>query len=86
MRLMCMPGYTDDCVMRHGFRVSDRAYLQKPFTPEAPTRKAEGSRVLDAPDAPDAPEAPAHGARLRLPAGCDYLLRPEPTLGLVPPL
>jgi DNA-binding NarL/FixJ family response regulator len=46
MRVMCMSGYTDDSVMRHGFQGPEIAYLQKPITPETLTRKVR--EVLDA--------------------------------------
>jgi two-component system cell cycle sensor histidine kinase/response regulator CckA len=46
MRVMCMSGYTDDSIVRHGILQTEIAYLQKPFTPESLTRKVR--EVLDA--------------------------------------
>jgi CheY-like chemotaxis protein len=46
MVVLCMSGYTDDSVFRHGVMDSDIAYLQKPITPESLTKKVR--EVLDA--------------------------------------
>ena len=46
MKVLCMSGYADDSVVRHGVVDSDIAYLQKPITLETLTRKVR--EVLDA--------------------------------------
>ena len=46
MKVLCMSGYTDDSIVRHGVLEAHFAYLQKPITPEALTRKVR--EVLDA--------------------------------------
>jgi PAS domain S-box-containing protein len=47
MKVLCMSGYTDDSVVRHGVMDADIAYLQKPITQETLTRKVR--EVLDGP-------------------------------------
>jgi two-component system cell cycle sensor histidine kinase/response regulator CckA len=46
LRVLCMSGYTDDSIVRHGLLEAEMAYLQKPITPETLTRKVR--EVLDA--------------------------------------
>jgi len=45
MKLLCMSGYTDDSVVRHGVLGANIAYLQKPITPSSLTRRVR--QVLD---------------------------------------
>jgi two-component system cell cycle sensor histidine kinase/response regulator CckA len=46
MKVLCMSGYTDDSIVRHGVLDSNVAYIQKPITPESLTSKVRA--VLDA--------------------------------------
>ncbi len=39
MRILCMSGYTDDAVARHGGLDTGIAFMEKPFTPESLTQK-----------------------------------------------
>jgi two-component system cell cycle sensor histidine kinase/response regulator CckA len=39
MRVLCMSGYTDDRIVRHGVLEAHLAYLQKPITPETLTTR-----------------------------------------------
>jgi two-component system, cell cycle sensor histidine kinase and response regulator CckA len=39
MKVLCMSGYTDDSIVRHGVLESHLAFLQKPITPDALTTK-----------------------------------------------
>jgi two-component system cell cycle sensor histidine kinase/response regulator CckA len=46
MKVLCMSGYTDDALVRHGAMKGSIAYLQKPITPEKLARRVR--RLLDA--------------------------------------
>jgi PAS domain S-box-containing protein len=39
MKVLCMSGYTDDSIVRHGVLDAHLAYLQKPITPEGLTKR-----------------------------------------------
>ncbi|HTA21318.1 MAG TPA: response regulator, partial [Polyangia bacterium] len=39
MKVLCMSGYTDDSIVRHGVLESHLAFLQKPITPDTLTTK-----------------------------------------------
>jgi PAS domain S-box-containing protein len=45
MKVLCMSGYTDDSILRHGVLAAHIAYLQKPLTPDALSRRVR--EVLD---------------------------------------
>jgi PAS domain S-box-containing protein len=47
MKVLCMSGYTDDSIVRHGVLEAHIAYLQKPITPETLTTRVR--EVLDGP-------------------------------------
>jgi DNA-binding response OmpR family regulator len=39
MKVLCMSGYTDDSIVRHGVLEAQIAYIQKPITPEVLTTR-----------------------------------------------
>jgi PAS domain S-box-containing protein len=47
MKILCMSGYTDDSIVRHGVLEATVSYLQKPFTSDTLARKVR--EVLDGP-------------------------------------
>jgi CheY-like chemotaxis protein len=47
MKVLCMSGYTDDSIVRHGVLEAEIAYIQKPITPDALTTRVR--QVLEAP-------------------------------------
>ena len=46
LKVLCMSGYTDEAIVRHGVLESGAAFIQKPLTPVSLTRKVR--EVLDA--------------------------------------
>ena len=47
MKVLCMSGYTDDSIVRHGVLTAGSAFIQKPITPASLAQKVR--EVLDAP-------------------------------------
>jgi two-component system, cell cycle sensor histidine kinase and response regulator CckA len=45
MKVLCMSGYTDDSIVRHGVLAAHIAFLQKPITPDTLTARVR--EVLD---------------------------------------
>jgi PAS domain S-box-containing protein len=60
MKVLCMSGYTDDSIVRHGVLETGVAFVQKPITPALLTRKVR--EVLDGADV---------STRIRLPPESD---------------
>jgi two-component system cell cycle sensor histidine kinase/response regulator CckA len=54
MKVLCMSGYTDDSIVRHGVLESGVAFIQKPITPTLLMTKVR--EVLDAGRAPLNPD------------------------------
>ncbi len=50
MKVLCMSGYTDDSIVRHGVLEATMSFLQKPITVASLTTKVR--EVLDMPAAP----------------------------------
>jgi two-component system, cell cycle sensor histidine kinase and response regulator CckA len=48
MKVLCMSGYTDDSIVRHGVLETGVAFVQKPITPALLTRRVR--EVLDGPN------------------------------------
>ena len=48
MRVLCMSGYTDDSIVRHGVLETGVAFVQKPITPALLSRRVR--EVLDGDD------------------------------------
>jgi two-component system, cell cycle sensor histidine kinase and response regulator CckA len=64
MKILCMSGYMDDAVLRHGALEAGIAFMQKPFTPDMLTAKIRD--VLDARPSAEALERSQGCARLAM--------------------
>jgi two-component system cell cycle sensor histidine kinase/response regulator CckA len=58
MKVLCMSGYTDDSIVRHGVLETGVAFVQKPITPALLSRKVR--EVIDGDDLPVKIQAPPH--------------------------
>src|SRR5262249_60088356 len=61
LRVLYMPGYPDDAIVRHGVLGAGMAFLSNPFTPDALAARVR--ELLDSPPAPanlPGPETPAY--------------------------
>jgi PAS domain S-box-containing protein len=62
MKVLCMSGYTDDSIVRHGVLETGVAFVQKPLTPALLTRKVR--QVLDGDDVSTRIQLPDRGKPL----------------------
>lgn len=71
MKVLCMSGYTDDSIARHGVLDAEIAYLQKPITPQMLTKRVREVRGAPArvPSAAAGKHAPDPGHEARTPRG-----------------
>ena len=58
MKVLCMSGYTDDSIVRHGVLEGQVAFIQKPIGPASLTKKVR--EVLDSESPPRQPAVDGH--------------------------